>query len=366
MVSVGSANPEPRSDATASAAPPPAPCVSIGLPVYNGERYLAEAIESLLAQTFSDFELILCDNASVDATEAICRHYASADPRVRYVRNEQNVGALPNFNRAFELARGRYFKWAAHDDRCAPDYLAACVAVLEREPGVVLCHARTRAIDADGSPLVASDDPAPEDEQAAALRDELYDPPRRLDSADPAVRLADVLVPTRWCFEMFGVARADLVRQTPLLLSFYGSDKVFLAALALRGRFHEVPRELFFRRYHPGQSSARSYREQAAWSDARRGRRRAPVVPPQVRCLLWYLRTVAAGAPALSAVQRLRCLAAVGRWGMHLCGTVVRQRKERGFLHRLVYRPLHRLGAGLGGGLGFARRRDPRTGPSST
>src|SRR3954470_1068595 len=92
------------------------PRVSIGLPVYNGQRFLAPAVSSLLAQTFADFELVICDNASTDDTEAICRRFAERDPRVRYHRNEQNVGAAPNFNRALALSTGQYFKWAAHDD----------------------------------------------------------------------------------------------------------------------------------------------------------------------------------------------------------------------------------------------------------
>src|SRR4051812_3389434 len=92
------------------------PRLSIGLPVYNGERYVAQAVESLLGQTYSDFELIVCDNASTDGTEAILRKLAGSDSRVRYHRNDVNIGATPNFNRAFALARSPYFKWSAHDD----------------------------------------------------------------------------------------------------------------------------------------------------------------------------------------------------------------------------------------------------------
>ena len=98
------------------------PVVSLGMPVFNGERYLATAIESVLGQTFDDFELLLCDNASTDATGDICRSFAGADPRVRYIRNPENLGAHPNFNRAFELATGRFFKWASHDDALPDPY----------------------------------------------------------------------------------------------------------------------------------------------------------------------------------------------------------------------------------------------------
>src|SRR5688572_10868700 len=98
------------------------PRVSIGLPVYNGENYLAEAIDSILAQTFEDFELIISDNASTDRTQEICEAYAAKDGRIRYYRSEVNKGSAWNFNRVFELARGEYFKWAAHDDYIAPEY----------------------------------------------------------------------------------------------------------------------------------------------------------------------------------------------------------------------------------------------------
>ena len=99
------------------------PRVSIGLPVYNGENFLEFALDSILGQTFQDFELIISDNASTDATESICRRYAAKDSRIRYYRNPNNQGAAQNYNRVFALARGEYFKWAAHDDVCKPNYL---------------------------------------------------------------------------------------------------------------------------------------------------------------------------------------------------------------------------------------------------
>ena len=123
-------------------------CVTIGLPVYNGERYLRPAIESILAQSFPHFELVISDNASTDGTEAICRDDADRDERVRYYRNTANLGMSRNFNLTFERATGRYFKWAADDDLLEPQYLARCVQVLDRDPGVILCHSQVRIIDA--------------------------------------------------------------------------------------------------------------------------------------------------------------------------------------------------------------------------
>src|SRR5262249_60446249 len=104
---------------------------SVGLPVFNGESYLESAITSVLGQTFEDFELIICDNASTDRTAEICNDYAARDSRIRYFRNPRNLGAAPNYNLAFSQARGRYFKWLAHDDRMRPSFLAKTVRVLD-------------------------------------------------------------------------------------------------------------------------------------------------------------------------------------------------------------------------------------------
>src|SRR5512145_868606 len=118
------------------------PRVSIGLPVYQGARFIRNALESILAQTHEDFELIISDNASTDGTEAIVRAYAERDRRVKYHRNARNVGAAQNFNRVFSLASGEYFQWVAHDDVLAPACIARCVEVLDRERDVVLCYGR--------------------------------------------------------------------------------------------------------------------------------------------------------------------------------------------------------------------------------
>jgi len=126
------------------------PRVSIGLPVFNGENYLTEAISSVLNQTFTDLELVICDNASTDRTHAICCEYAAADQRVRYIRNESNIGAAKNYNLVWEKSTGTYFKWLAHDDRLLPGYVAATVAALEHDPGVVLCNSVVDYIDQFG------------------------------------------------------------------------------------------------------------------------------------------------------------------------------------------------------------------------
>src|SRR5688500_6871770 len=92
------------------------PIVTIGMPVFNGEASVRQAIECLLGQTFAEFELIISDNASRDGTEAICREYAASDSRVRYIRQNENLGVLANFEFVLDQAGGEFFMWAAADD----------------------------------------------------------------------------------------------------------------------------------------------------------------------------------------------------------------------------------------------------------
>lgn len=215
------------------------PQLSIGLYVYNGERFLRGCLDSFLNQTFRDFELIVSDNASTDRTAEICREYASRDPRIRYYRSEKNMGAGWNCRRVCELANGKYFKWAANDDRCEPDFLRRCVEVLESDPGLVLAHSRTRVIDENGKHL------------------EFYDHSAlRMESPDPLVRFGDLILRHHRCYFIFGVIRLDVLRKVPPQGSFVHADRVILAQLALMGGYREIPEYLFISTQHVGQSVA--------------------------------------------------------------------------------------------------------------
>lgn len=284
------------------------PRVTVGIPVFNGERYLGEAIESTLSQTFTDLELVICDNASSDATEEICRRYARLDSRVRYVRNRQNIGANANFNRVVQLSNhaSTYFRWAAHDDLCAPTYLEQCVRMLDEDTMAVLCHSQTRLIDRRGREL------SPDGPMVGGHKLAPRDPVRRLNSKSPPERFADVLLQTRWCFEIFGVMRLAALNQTGMQGNYYGADKVILATLALIGPFLEVPAELFLRRCHSEQSTnIRSAANRAAWSDPKV--RRAPLVA-QLPCLRGYIR--AASTACLFPIERAACRCVIARYMM--------------------------------------------------
>lgn len=269
------------------------PKVSIGLPVYNGQNYLAQAIDSILAQSFTDFELIICDNASTDATESICRGYAAADPRVRYHRNPQNLGAAPNFNLCVDLADGLYFKWAAHDDILTPDYLALCVAVLDSDPTVAMCHT--------GSVFI--------DEEGTVVQDYTLET-GRFAASSQAERFGNAIDERHFCVTVFGLVRMSVLMQTSKIMSYIGSDRSLIAEIALRGRIEHVPDVAFLSRDHRERSiRALKLDDRAAWFDASRpkaGKRH------YWRMLRHHLRVLGAGPMPLG--ERWRGLLKIWDW----------------------------------------------------
>jgi glycosyltransferase involved in cell wall biosynthesis len=267
--------------------------VGIGLPVYNGERYLREALDALRAQTFTDFELVICDNASTDGTPEISQAYAAQDQRIRYIRNDVNLGASRNFNRAFELSSGEYFRWATHDDLCAPEYLERCVDALDGDPSLVLCHSATREIDEDGT----------------VTRDYATKP--GLGSPKPHERLYECICVPHPQVLVFGLIRRAELARTHLIGSYSSSDRVLLGELALVGRLHQVPEPLFSRRDHPQQSykAYRTRREYQAWFDPRRA---GKITFPHWRLLYEYATAIARARLGIS--DRVRCYMVLGWW----------------------------------------------------
>lgn len=235
---------EPQKACPTSCQPPR---VSIGLPVYNGEKYLASALDSLLGQTFTDFEIVISDNASSDRTPEICQEYASKDDRIRVVRQTENVGAVGNFNRVFELARGEYFKWAAYDDICAPDFIARCVEVLDHDRSIVCCHAKTLPIDANGLRIEVPHDA---NLSCQELAGDVAGDPGNATSPLQHRRFRDVLMHSGFGVRCYGLIRSDKLRRTGMLLPVYGYEKIMMAELSLLGRFHLIREPLFFQRIH--------------------------------------------------------------------------------------------------------------------
>ncbi len=210
------------------------PRVTIGLPVYNGERFLAESIESVLGQTYRDLELVIADNASTDRSLEIAEEYAASDPRVRILRSDENRGAAWNYNRLLDEARGSLFRWHAHDDLFAPTLIDACVAALDADPGAVLAHSWTLFIDDDGTPVRTFED----DLGATADR--------------PSERLDAVITNLTYCNAVFGLIRTEPLAASARIRSFPGSDVSLLYELSALGRFAVIDEPLYLRR--PGNS----------------------------------------------------------------------------------------------------------------
>jgi glycosyltransferase involved in cell wall biosynthesis len=237
--------------------------VSIGVPVFNGARHLAYCLESLVGQTYEDLEILISDNASTDATATICKEYCQRDYRIRYYRQARNIGAAANYNFLVHKASGELFKWAAHDDVCAPDLVARCVAALDASPTAALAFGRTGFIDDAGAPLLG------------------YDVPIRWSNHHaPFDRLKEQLAVPRTalhhlCTRQFGVFRRDLLLETSLVRSHPASDLVLMVELALLGGFVEVDERLFFVRLHEGSSlrANGSAVEVARWYDPTSGNR---------------------------------------------------------------------------------------------
>lgn len=230
------------------------PQVSIGMPVYNGDRYLKQALDAILAQTYADFELVISDNASCDKTQEICQSYAARDRRIRYYRQEKNLGAGWNQSQVVRLSTGRYFKWAHHDDIFAPQLVEKCVEALEQNPTVVVCYPQTIIIDGEGKQI------------------EKYVDNFNLRSPKPHKRFRQYHRLIRYghrCHPFHGMMRTDVLQSTALVGSYPSSDLVLVGELVLRGEVYEVPEPLFFKRDHADTSvrAYRTYRERLAWYD---------------------------------------------------------------------------------------------------
>jgi glycosyltransferase involved in cell wall biosynthesis len=229
--------------------------VSIGLPVYNGQNYLAHAIESVLAQTYRNFELIICDNASEDNTSKICERYTTLDKRVRYFKNPTNIGAAENHNKCYALASGQYFKWMSHDDMLEPRYLENCVAALNNDPDAVAAQSIVNCINESGETFYVYDH-----SQSGTGST------RQSDRFRGAVR-------NHRCLEIFSLIRTETLRGSVMHAGYAGADQTLIVELALRGRFALVPEPLFLNREHPNRSSKWKDRmELFTWWTGQRGR----------------------------------------------------------------------------------------------
>ena len=273
-----------------------APRLTIGLPVYNGQNYLAESLDSLLGQSYEDFELLISDNASTDGTADICRRYEKQDSRIRYVRLPHNIGLAPNHNILVKQARGELFKWASHDDLYARELLEQCVAGLDDDPRVVLAHSWTAMIDGSGAitekveyPLATASLHAPERFRSALFA----------DGGD----------------DTGGVMRTAVLRRTPLHGSYHHADRTVITEVSLHGPFYQVPDWLYFRRDHPerAERACPTVRSRCANMDPRRAHRLRNPVARLYGEYLWGYVAMIQRAP-LSAADRHECYRYLAQW----------------------------------------------------
>ena len=270
------------------------PLVGIGLPVYNGERFLTATLDSILAQTFKDFELIISDNGSTDKTQEICVEYSRRDSRIRYIRQEINLGASRNYNLVFEMTAGKYFRWAAADDLFSADSLEKCVATLEKYPEAVLCYPKTTLIDQNGQTI------------------RLYEDQLDLRFPNASDRFREALHRIGMVNVLYGLIRSDMLRKTSLMGNYPGTDMALLAELTLYGQFFEIPHHLFFRRMHPQAfSSITTLKEEQEFFD--------PKMKTKIILRSWrhlYQHFVSIGRAPLGLTGKVQCAKVAIRTGI--------------------------------------------------
>jgi glycosyltransferase involved in cell wall biosynthesis len=281
------------------------PAVTIGVPVWNGARHLEQCLDSLLAQTYDDIEIVISDNASTDCTPEICRAYCARDERVSYHRQPANIGAAANYNFLLDQARGELFKWAAHDDVCAPEFVERCVAALDASPSDVLAFPKTTFIDATGGVLGKHDAPM-------CWRNDVTAVGRLHDLLVGDLVLGDYRATLLLkCLPQFGVIRRSALERTRIMGNYGSSDVVLLVELALLGGFADVDEYLFFSRVHEGSSlrANATAADLARWYDPRRG---AHFPMPWTVVLTGIIGAVLRSSLPLQ--EKTRALALVRRW----------------------------------------------------
>ncbi len=277
--------------------------------MFNGQQYLDAAVDSVLSQTYPDFELLIADNCSTDASLAMARAWQESDRRVKVIESPRNLGAAPNFNRVVTAARGELFKWMACDDLIVPDFLSKCVQRMEQDPAAVLVYSDAVKIDEEGNQTRP-----------------IYDTGMELmtNSPDPVIRFRDLVLKDHSCISVFGLFRKDALCKTDLIGSYFASDRVLLADLALLGPFSRIDEPLILHREHLGRStrSIPRARDRVAWFDTSLSEAR---VFPHWRLLKEYGSAVARSE--MSWRQRAHCFVHLLRW--------IAQRNGRDLLHDL-------------------------------
>lgn len=207
---------------------PMTPLVSIGMPIFNEERFLDASLHSLRNQDYPNLEIVISDNGSNDRTLEICERHAAEDARIRIVRFVENQGAPANFERALELAQGQYFMWAAGHDLWAPNLISECTALLEANQGACIAFGGSSWIGVEGESLPRSSG---------------WTDTRGLT---PIARLFTIFWGNMHPF--MALMRTAHLRACLPLVNMTGGDLVLLTDLALRGDFVHAAATTWYRR----------------------------------------------------------------------------------------------------------------------
>jgi glycosyltransferase involved in cell wall biosynthesis len=203
------------------------PKVSIGMPVYNGEKTLAKAIESILNQDYTNIEIIISDNCSTDSTFAICQKYRKEDARIQYTRFDKNRGTIANFNNVFNLSSGDFFMWASHDDFHEPSFISECIRSFANNPEAALCAPKMKGIISPKATHHWIGD-------LSTFKDKSSVVGRYFETLQhfPAVAI-------------YGLYRSSMIRKTSLLPNGVGADLLFIQNLSLYGSFIQSDQVIF-------------------------------------------------------------------------------------------------------------------------
>jgi len=266
------------------------PRVSIGMPIYNGEVSLPKALDALLAQTYEDFEIVICDNASTDRTEDICKEYVKKDRRVRYYRNLTNIGQIANFNRVFELSRGKYFRWVGCNDWWSPDYIKRCVEALDAHPSAIMTTCYQEHLAHDGTRYY---------EEYIGERVDASEPHKRFG------RMLWFLGASRYYLDpIYSMICRDALLRTHLLRPILHTDRVLAAELSLIGPFCHVPECLASRKVTADMSADDQVKQFG--------------VPAKNTRMYYIRRTLAMASDVLSqpmsSAQKIYCLLFLARF----------------------------------------------------
>ncbi len=211
------------------------PLISVGMPVYNEEKYLRESVESILNQDYCNFELIISDNASSDKTEQFCLEFAQKDHRIKYIRNKKNLGTVNNFHQVFKEATGDFFMFAGGHDLWTPDFLSVCLKTLQNSSSAVVSYASTVLID----------------EFSNQIKKEIsfYD----TRGSDIVTQFLYVL----WgpMNPVYGLMRMSAMKKVRMNPQFIGGDLIILIELSFLGRFAYNPDVVWYRRMQHGEET---------------------------------------------------------------------------------------------------------------